>query len=128
MEKVANAGLRVAKCSADDYFMTDDGRYEFDRGKLGSAHGWCQSQAQKALRSGADVVIIDNTNTTYKEMRPYIDMAKKWDYNIEAKVVGEFDDDSLDAYCKRNTHGVPREAIQIMADRFQHNVRLPRNK
>lgn len=111
-------GLRVIKCSADDYFIDIAGNYNFDRTKLGSAHGQCKFSAAKGCRSGNDLVVIDNTNTTHKEMKPYKEIAKEYGYRVLTRVIGDLDGESIKVYAKRNIHGVSLEAIQRMADRF----------
>lgn len=116
-------GLRVAKCSADDYFINKEGKYIFDRNKIGNAHGYCKDVARKQMRSGCDFVVIDNTNTTHKERLPYIEMAKEWDYRIVQRVIGNTDEESIKLYAQRNVHQVPEEAIRRMAERIRSSVK-----
>lgn len=116
-------GLRVVKCSADEYFINKEGQYIFNRDKIGNAHGYCKDQARKAMRSGNDLVVIDNTNTTRKEMEPYILMAKEWDYRIVYRLIGNVDEESIKLYAQRNIHKVPEESIRRMADRLKGFVK-----
>lgn len=118
-KKCQEIGLHLRKCSADDYFIDEHGRYNFDRNKLGKAHGYSKRSAEDAMSQGVPLVIIDNTNTMEKEMNPYIKMAKKYGYRVVKQVVGNFDEESIKLYAKRNVHGVPIEAINRMAGRFQ---------
>lgn len=111
-------GFNVVKCSADDYFTDSDGNYNFDASKLGAAHGFCKSKAEQAMRSGTKLVIIDNTNTTNKEMKPYLEMAKRYDYRVHQKVIGGQSEEDISLYHSRNIHGVPYFAISRMAKRF----------
>ena len=111
-------GWRVAKCSADDYFINDGGDYIFDRTKLGSAHGYCKYEAAKLCRAGNDLVIIDNTNLTNKEISPYRQIAKEYGYDVVVRCIGSSDEESIENYIKRNAHGVPEEAIRRMAKRW----------
>lgn len=116
-------GGTVHICSADEFFINaKTGKYEFDGKKLGQAHAWCKGRAYAAMALGADLVIVDNTNTQKWEYQPYLDMAYLFKYETDECVVGEFDDDSLLEYAQRNSHGVPLEAILKMADRFEHEV------
>jgi len=109
----------VCSCSADKYFVGDDGVYRFDHTKLGQAHGQCKSQARSAMEVGINLIVIDNTNTTEREMEPYVSMAEKHGYKVKYKVVGKLDEDSVNEYFSRNIHGVPLDAIKRMAGRFQ---------
>ena len=111
-------GLRVIKCSADDYFTDNDGNYNFNAAKLGSAHGYCKYEAARACRSGNDLVVIDNTNVRHKDIKPYKDIAKEYDYRVVVRVIGNQDDESIKLYAERNAHNVPLYVIERAAKRF----------
>jgi len=110
-------------CSTDDYWYVDeDNPYVFDRAKIGVAHRWNQKRVKQHLHNSEECVIVDNTNTTWKEIKPYAEMAINHDYEV---IVVEADSDwryDVDECFKRNTHGVPKEVIQAMLDRFQDKV------
>lgn len=101
-------------CSADNYFMLG-GTYQFDGAKLGRAHDWCKSQFKVALQQGVDQVVVDNTNTTMREMKFYVETAAEYGYDLQ--VVRLVVDPAIAA--ARNQHGVPAEKVQQMQDRFQ---------
>lgn len=105
--------------STDSKFLDADGNYKFDPKKLGEYHLLNQREVQEDMISGAEVIIVDNTNTRRWEMKPYIDLAIQHGYTVEEKIVGKFDSESIAIYAQRNTHGVPLEAIQRMAARFE---------
>jgi len=118
-----NPEALVHVCSADEFFINSKtGKYEFDSKKLPQAHAWCKGRAYAAMSMGADLVIVDNTNTQKWEYEPYLEMAYLFKYDTEECVVGEFDSDSLMLYAQRNEHGVPLSAIMRMANRFEHEV------
>lgn len=107
--------------STDDFF-TKKGVYKFNIRAVGIAHGWNQKRAQKAMESGEELVIIDNTNIQAKEMKPYARMAKEFGYEIEimeANTPHQFDVDKLAQY---NKHNVPKDKIQEMMDKYEHGV------
>jgi NEDD4-binding protein 2 len=107
-------------CSADGFFIDSrTGKYVFDAKKLGQAHAWCKGQVYAAMKLGVDLILVDNTNTQKWEYQPYLDMAYAFKYDTEEIIVGSLDDDSLLEYAERNEHGVPLEAIQRMANRFE---------
>lgn len=111
-------------CSADDWFVDDDDNYLFDRTKLAGAHRYCRTAARKSMSLALDLVIVDNTNTTWSEMKDYVYMGVKYGYDIrlcEPKTWWKFDVDEL---TKRNTHMVPKDAIQKMLDRWQDSDRI----
>lgn len=111
-------GRNAVICSADQYFCLQDGEYRFDATKLPQAHAWCQGRAYTALEMGCDV-IIDNTNTRLWEMHPYLRMAQD---EIGHLFILEPDTEwarDVDECARRNSHGVPRESIQRMLDRWE---------
>lgn len=97
---------------ADMYFMRD-GEYKFDATKLGAAHAWCQSETRHFLERNF-TVIVSNTFTTIKELRPYFAMAKE--LGIVPEVI----------VCQNqfgNVHNVPEESLKRMRDRFQYDIK-----
>ena len=100
--------------SADHYFEDAHGNYIFDRSKLHFAHQTCQSNFVAGLLAGKKLVVVDNTNTTAKERKFYIEMARQHGYKIEIDAV----EGEAELCFQRNTHGVPLEAIQRMIARI----------
>ncbi|XP_028275404.1 NEDD4-binding protein 2-like 2 [Parambassis ranga] len=103
--------------STDDYFAHKDG-YHYDPGLIGAAHEWNHSRAKAALCDGRSPIIIDNTNIQAWEMKPYVKMALERGYKVdfcEPDTSWKFDPYELG---RRNKHGVPREKIAQMLDRF----------
>lgn len=100
--------------SADDYFVDPiSGSYNFDRANLPDAHSHCRSVARAAVAAGQKV-IIDNTNSTVKEMAPYLDLAAT--FRLKA-VVFELDCDGPEEaalMAGRNQHGVPLSGVERM--------------
>lgn len=107
-------------CSADHYYMVGD-KYLFDRNVIGDAHKMCRFKADAACKANFPEVIIDNTNTTWKEVRPYVEIADKYGYKVIFVTPRTARCNDVDECFKRNVHGVPKEAIQAMKDRWQDN-------
>ncbi|XP_075448252.1 NEDD4-binding protein 2-like 2 isoform X1 [Ascaphus truei] len=109
--------------STDDYFCQEEG-YTYDVKLLGDAHDWNQNRAKSAMDDGRSPVIIDNTNIMSWEMKPYVQMAIERDYIVEflePDTWWKLDPMELE---KRNKHGVPREKISQMLDRFEHHMTI----
>ncbi|EFA12880.1 NEDD4-binding protein 2 isoform X2 [Tribolium castaneum] len=107
--------------STDDYFI-QNGRYVFDPNRLQEAHEWNHRRAFQAMSRGLSPVIIDNTNTQMWEMKPYAMMATDYGYLIEILEPDTwwcFNDKEL---ARRNSHGVPRNKIKDMLDRYDKNI------
>lgn len=101
-----------AHFEADMYFIDADGKYIFDVNKLGAAHAWCQSETDNALYYKQNV-IVSNTFTTAKELKPYFEIAKK--YGIIPIVLT----------CHNNfgsVHNVPEETLEKMKARFTGDI------
>ncbi|KAB5550627.1 hypothetical protein PHYPO_G00055950 [Pangasianodon hypophthalmus] len=104
--------------STDDYFYQKDG-YHFEPTLLGAAHDWNQNRAKKAMLNGRTPVIIDNTNVQAWEMKPYVTVALEMGYRVEfvePDTSWKCDPVELE---KRNHHGVSRETIANMLDKFE---------
>jgi predicted kinase len=93
-----------------DQFWGQD--YAFDVSKLGEAHAWCQEQTRTWLKDGFDVV-VSNTFTTKKELRPYFDIAKEFGITPNVYLAeGKFG----------SIHNVPEETLKRMATRFEYDI------
>lgn len=113
----------AAMLAADDYFYDDDGVYNFDANKLHQAHMGCQQSVESNMsvttelckKYGNDsnsVIIVHNTSTTPKEMKPYLELAEKYDYEVTSLIVENRHGNS-------NVHGVPQEVLDKMKNRFE---------
>lgn len=112
--------------STDDFWMDENG-YNFNPSRLGEAHNWNQKRVEQACMKQVPFVAVDNTNTTYKEMKAYIYLAKFWNYEVcMVYPTTEWANDAVEC-AKRNEHGVPLETIQKMLDRFQNHATIELN-
>lgn len=112
--------------ASDDFFcMNTEKEYRFDLSKLGIAHAWNKRRSLFAIKTGVPIVVVDNTNTTLKELRgylPHIELAQELGYDVrieESETFWRFDVEEL---FKRNTHNVPKETIQKMLNRYAKDV------
>jgi predicted kinase len=105
---------------ADKYFLDEQGNYNFDPTKLPLAHKWCQEQVEKEMKSeleeseGGTIIsdiIVSNTSTTEKELEPYLELAKKYDYRVISLIVENRHGNS-------SVHNVPKEVMDKMRSRF----------
>lgn len=121
-EKYMNDGLTCHIFSTDDYWYIGNGdKYIFDFSKIGVAHRWNQKRVKNAMHNCENVVIVDNTNTTWKEIKNYIDMALTHNYSVKTVEPSTAWKYNVDECFEKNSHGVPRETIQRMLDRFVDN-------
>ena len=108
--------------STDDYwYLNDTEEYQFDKTKLGQAHEWNHRRVDTAVVALIPIIVVDNTNTTLRELKSYapmIDKALKRGYTVELVEPQTDWAFNVDECFKRNTHNVPLEALKAMADRY----------
>lgn len=109
--------LNSVICSADNYFIDNQGNYNFDSSQLGKAHQFSKNLCKDAMKANAGTVIVDNTNTTRREAKEYIDMAEQFEYAVTWLVV-------LPAHDGHNQHMVPQETLQKQVKRLNNTVGL----
>jgi predicted kinase len=107
---------KAVVCSADNFFINEDGVYVFDPKKIKEAHQFCQKVFFDAVESSQALVVVDNTNTQLWEFKTYIDVAKEHQYKIS--VIRIVIDPKKAA--ERNRHGVPEEVVVRMSSRFEN--------
>lgn len=116
--KALPAGKRGGICSADNYFLDDDGNYNFDYKKLDEAHRDCFAKFCAKVDMKYDLIIIDNTNTKLHEMSPYIMYAKVNMLPGDTIEIKRFEC-SVSLAADRNVHGVPRGSIENQKKRME---------
>jgi len=100
-----------------DMFFMKNGEYNFDASKLKEAHEWCRKQTDAYMKPhGFDTVIVSNTFTQEWEMKPYYELAEKYDFAVFSLVVEN-------RHGGINEHGVPDETLEKMEKRFQIKLR-----
>lgn len=105
--------------AADDFFeelaKEEDKTYAevFDPKLLGKAHAQCLHRVELDMAYPEHKVAVHNTFTTRKEMKPYFDLAEKYNYRVFVVTVEKH-------HNNENDHQVPPEAIERMAKRWQH--------
>ena len=103
--------------STDEYFMKD-GEYKFNPRQLGIFHNANFKAFRSSCEAGIQVVICDNTNTTRKEWKKYAKCAEGHGYIVAHVTMPH---PHPDVAAERNTHGVPKEAIERMIRRWDND-------
>ena len=86
--------------------------YKFDISRIQEAYQWCQDETGLFLYRGRSVV-VSNTFTTKKELRPYFEIAKE--FSIVPQVIlcqGQYG----------NIHNVPQNTLDRMKARFEYDI------
>lgn len=109
-------------CSADHYFINENGEYNFSLDNLNKAHHQCWLKTVEAVKSGKDV-ILDNTNVSHKDVYPYLILANK----IKIKVLFHIfivNKSMIDILFNRNVHGVHKYTIERQIDRLNYMIKV----
>ena len=96
---------------ADMYFEST-GVYKYVPEEIHLAHRWCQEETEYSLDIGRTVV-VSNTFTTIRELRPYFEIADK--FGIVPQVITCQNDYG-------NIHSVPDEVMTKMKSRFTYDI------
>lgn len=108
--------------SADDFFLTANGTYEYDRSRIQEAHQDCFKKFLKAVERGDELIIVDNMNAQAWEISPYYMVGTVSGYAVE---ILNFTTD-VQTSAARNIHNVPEKDIERTA-RLLKTVRLPKH-
>lgn len=103
--------LGRAVCSADDYFTYGE-EYKWSADKVGTAHAWCQRKCRRFMKKQVERIIIANTNTTEREMQPYFELAKIFNYNVFSIIVEN-------RMSTKSVHNVPEKTLKKMKEKFE---------
>ena len=104
-------------CEADQYHYTECGVYDWKPENVGKAHAWCQSIVRDAMASNIKKIIVSNTSTTEKELKPYLTLAEEFGYQVISLVVeNRHGNDSI--------HEVPQHIRDQQEKRLRGSLKL----
>lgn len=119
-------GLRpdeIAICSADNFFVNDNGDYDWRPSLIGEAHKYCRELFYKAhtfVDGSIKAVVVDNTNINKEDMAFYWGLGTLFG-EVEFHQLGA----PVQVAAGRNVHGVPEKTVLGMAERLKFN-RVPK--
>lgn len=105
-------------CEADQYFVDENGNYNFDGSKIKDAHKWCRDKVEKMMKDNEangqyyPEIVVSNTFTQEWEMEEYYKLAEKYGYTVFSIIVEN-------RHGGVNEHGVPADKLEAMRNRFQ---------
>ncbi|KAL3854392.1 hypothetical protein ACJMK2_013663 [Sinanodonta woodiana] len=113
-------------CSADNFFIGEDGIYRFDSSLLPNAHNHCQEIADLKCKEGCHVIVIDNTNIMKWEMAPYLKLAHDV-YHYIPVIVEPLTSWRKDpeVLAKKNSHNVTIDLIQHKVNKLDDQRLTP---
>jgi predicted kinase len=101
--------------SADNFFIDKNGEYVFDGAKIKEAHNNCQQKCAERMKHEFLKIVVANTFTEEWEMKPYFEMAERYNYRIHTVIVEN-------RHGNKNIHNVPDEKLQSMKSRFDIQI------
>lgn len=108
--KLANS-IGAYTYEADHYHIDADGDYNWKPENVPAAHAWCQRAVRHIMTSNRKDIVVSNTFTTEKELKPYLALAAEHGYDVTTLIVeGRHGNPSI--------HGVPEETMTKMRNRF----------
>ena len=95
---------------ADQFFMVN-GKYCYDKEKIGDAHKHCQILTRHAMEDSFTPIAVSNTFVKHWEMEYYYGIAQAYGYRVvEITMSGKL---------YGNIHNVPEEVIQRMKENWE---------
>ena len=106
--------------SADDY-MKKDGKYKYDKRRIGLVHMICLNQVEKHMKpeagsvrgfGGWEHIFVHNTFPKPSELKPYYELAAKYNYQVFSIIVeNRHEGESI--------HDVPQDTLESQKEKFQ---------
>lgn len=104
-------------CEADKFHYTEDGVYDWKPENIHAAHKWCQDQVKEMMEWKFRKIILSNTSTSEKELKPYLNLADENGYRVISLVVeNRHGNDSI--------HSVPQETRDAQERRLRNSLKL----
>ena len=101
---IAKKLVHYTKHFEADMFFMENGVYCFNPAFIKDAHEWCFNSIESAMKTDCDCC-VSNTFTQRWEYQPYLDLAERYDYNVQIiECHGDFG----------NIHDVPEQVIENM--------------
>jgi predicted kinase len=117
-EQIRGLPNKYVVLSTDDV-VSANGVYLWSPEMIKESHHVNQIKCKTAMKKGIEYIVIDNTNTTWNEIQPYVQLAKECKYSVdifEPKTDWKFNSEEC---FKRNTHQVPLKSIESMLRRWE---------
>jgi len=132
MSRKLSEQLNAPVFTTDDFFM-QSGSYQFDPSQLGQAHEWNRQRVEESMRGETPLIIVDNTNTQFWEMKPYVQLAQQYGYAVDFKEPewhsdlktpeGVWNVDFLESMQDQpdREKSLPRHILEQMVSRYEYN-------
>ena len=116
LEAANNDGVIL---STDNMFMSSNGIYLWNAPGLSNAHVMTKNLCAEACQRKIPLIIVDNTNSTAWEQKPYLELANHFNYEVEIVEPDTSWKYDADECFRRCTHSVPLESIRRVIERIR---------
>ncbi|MCP3681523.1 MAG: ATP-binding protein [bacterium] len=103
--------------AADDYHYDDKGVYNWKPENMSKAHKWCQDSVRKSMEQPCSNIVVHNTNTSEKEIAPYLSLAKEYGYKVVSLLIEN-------RHGNKSVHGVPEKVLEAQEQRLRNSLKL----
>lgn len=107
---LANA-IGAYNFEADHFHEDANGNYTWKPENVAYAHAQCQRAVRHIMSSNGKDIVVSNTSTTEKELKPYLDLAAQHGYRVTSLVVEN-------RHGNVSIHDVPEATMDKMRNRF----------
>jgi len=114
------AGRLGAKLYSNDILLTARDDYIWTRSLCDEAHEICQQLVELAMLRNERIIVVDNCHIKVRFARPYVNLGKKYGYDIEVREPETAWRHDLDGLLAHGTHGLPREQVEDMLNNWMN--------
>lgn len=96
--------------------VTGEWKYDWKPENIQKAHQECQKNVEFEMMNDFSV-IVSNTSTSEKELKPYLDLAEKYSYRVVSLI-------AENRHGGTNQHDVPEETLARQEHRLRGSIKL----
>lgn len=111
-----------------DKYLTKDGYYKWSVSLQLEALEWALNLFRDAVRMGVSPVILDNTNTLYSEIKPYVAEAFNNGYYVKLISPSTPWAKNVTELLRKNSHNVPKDGIEEYLENLEENPNVDQNQ
>lgn len=107
----------VKSFEADKFFYTEDGTYDWSIEGLPVSHAKCFSGVKQSMLDKVPVVILSNTTCRQRDLKEYLELAERMDYDVVSLVVEH-------RHNGENLHGVDAKQLLKQESQLRGSLKL----
>ena len=110
-------------CSADEYFNSKSGDFEFKGEEIASAHQYCRDQFINAIQNDTNFIFVDNTHSMKWEYEIYERIGLLSGYKVIILEILCENESMQQKYLHRCKHNLKPAIHKMIYDRWQDDLR-----